>query len=328
MIKFSNVSKNYVNKKKTINILKNINLTINDGEIVGIVGYSGAGKSTLLRLINGLVKIDGGSVTVDKYEINKLSENKLADIRQHLGMIFQNFNLLDSLTVYQNIALSLAKSKLNKDEKEQTVNNILKDVGLLQHKDKYPSELSGGQQQRVGIARAIINHPKYLLCDEATSALDPTTADEIVQLLKKIQKEKNLTIVFISHQIEIVRKLCDRIVVLSHGEIIEDASCLQIFTEPKNSITKQLINNVVFDSNIDISNKNVYQIIHPNSKNDYVEKLNKLLNKHTEDFKLVYTTTILVENQPIVYIYINVIKNEKTLIKSAKTIFKEVKKYE
>ena len=218
MIELQQISKTFEQGKQAFVALNPIQLTINDRDILGVVGYSGAGKSTLIRLINGLVTPTTGKIIIDDVDLLTLKKKALNRMRQQIGMIFQDFNLFDQLSVYQNIKLALDISH-DKKHQETRIKDLLRLVGLQDKQDAYPKQLSGGQKQRVAIARALANNPKYLLCDEATSALDLKTTDEILLLLKDIHKKTNLTIVFITHQIEAIKKICNKVVVMEQGQI-------------------------------------------------------------------------------------------------------------
>ena len=244
MISIQNVSKTYMTATKTIEAVKNCNLTIYDGEIFGIIGYSGAGKSSLIRLLNALEQPTKGDIYIDDVKINALKGDALRRKRMKIGMIFQHFNLLWSRTVEKNIELPLEIAKVNKEVRKTRVKELIRLVGLEGKEKAYPSELSGGQKQRVGIARALANNPSILLCDEATSALDPTTTESILDLLKEINQKLNLTIVMITHQMEVVQKVCHRIAVMSEGEIVEVGTVKKIFEEPTHPVTKRFIHEV------------------------------------------------------------------------------------
>lgn len=242
MITFQDVSKEFVsNKGQKINAVNHVNLTINSGEIYGIIGFSGAGKSTLLRLINGLETPTSGEVIVDGKNLFELSSNHLAIARKEVSMIFQQFNLLWSRTVLENVLLPLEILGVSEEERLTRAQSLIKKVGLERLENKYPSELSGGQKQRVGIARALTNDPKILLCDEATSALDPQTTQEILDLLIEINQELNLTIVLITHEMDVIQQICDRVAVMSDGKIIEEGSVIDIFKSPKQALTRQMV---------------------------------------------------------------------------------------
>ncbi len=207
----------------------------------GIIGYSGAGKSTLIRLINLLEKPTSGTITIDGHDLTKLNERQLRKERRNIGMIFQHFNLLWSRTVAENIALPLELTNTNKDQRESRIAELIKMVGLEGKESAYPAQLSGGQKQRVGIARALANNPKVLLCDEATSALDPKTTDSILSLLSSINQSLGITILLITHEMSVIQKLCRRVAVLDHGCIVEEGSVTEVFQHPKQQITKEFI---------------------------------------------------------------------------------------
>lgn len=214
MIDIINVTKHYKNLK----VLSSINLTIHDHEIFGIIGQSGAGKSTLLKLINGLEKVDEGSITVNGVSLDNISKDDLRALRFETGVIFQNFNLLNHLSVYDNIGLPL---KLQGKKDDQKILDLLKFINMEDKKDAYPSTLSGGQMQRVAIARALITNPKVLLCDEATSALDSISTQEIIQLLLKVNEEFSTTIIVVTHDLDVAKKLCNSVAILEQGHITD-----------------------------------------------------------------------------------------------------------
>ena len=244
MIKLVNVEKTYYNKAGNIEALKKTNLEIKEGEIFGIIGLSGAGKSTLIRCINMLETPTSGQVFVNDQELTAMSETQLRKARQNIGMIFQHFNLLASRTVFDNVAFPLEIQGLPKTEIKKRVEAVL-DLGQLDTRaDYYPSQLSGGQKQRVGIARALASSPKVLLSDEATSALDPQTTKSILNLLKDINKRLGLTIVMITHQMEVVKEICDRVAVIENGLIIEEGSMYDVFTNPQSPTTREFVNTV------------------------------------------------------------------------------------
>lgn len=238
MIQLKNITKIYPNGFKAIS---NLNLEVQKGDIMGIIGYSGAGKSTLIRLINKLESPSSGEVIVDSQNILALSTKELQIARQKMGMIFQHFNLLESRNVFGNVAFSLEIAGWKKDAIKSRVSELLSLVGLQDRAKNYPKELSGGQKQRVAIARAIANNPKILLCDEATSALDTKTTHAILDLLLSLQQRLNLTILLITHQIEVVRKICNNMCVISGGKIVERGSVEEIFSAPRHAITKELL---------------------------------------------------------------------------------------
>lgn len=242
MIELKHINKSYDGH---ITALDDINLTIQDGEIFGIIGQSGAGKSTLIRCINMLEPPTSGEVFINGKDMTKLSQKELREERKHIGMIFQHFNLLSSRTVYENVAFPLELAKVPKAEQEKRICSILELVGLTEYRNKYPAQLSGGQKQRVGIARAIVSDPSVLLSDEATSALDPETVKSILQLLKDINKKLGITIIMITHQMEVIKQIADRVAVIENGRIIEESSVVDLFTAPKTETSRKFIGSVI-----------------------------------------------------------------------------------
>ncbi len=247
MIELVNVEKTYFSKAGDIHALKTTNIKVNQGEIYGIIGLSGAGKSTLVRCINMLEKPTSGKVFVDGQELTAMNDSQLRKARQNIGMIFQHFNLLTSRTVAQNIAFPLEIQGKSKAEIDKKVKEMLELVQLEDRGGYYPSQLSGGQKQRVGIARALASDPKVLLCDEATSALDPQTTQSILQLLKEINEKLHLTIVMITHQMEVVKTVCDRVAVIENGIIIEEGNMVDVFSNPQQPTTKEFTKTVTGD---------------------------------------------------------------------------------
>ena len=241
VIQIKNLSKDYNTDAGKVQVLKNIDLSVEDGDIFGVIGFSGAGKSTLIRCINGLEKPDSGTVVVGKNEITALKGKELREARKKIGMIFQQFNLFDSKTVYQNVSFPLEISGFNKQEIEERVDEILKLVNLQEKKNAYPMQLSGGQKQRVGIARALANKPDVLLSDEATSALDPLTTYSILELLKDINKKLNITIVIITHELDVLRYTTNNMIVLQDGKVEERGTTEELFLNPKSDTLKQFI---------------------------------------------------------------------------------------
>ncbi|EXF57327.1 MULTISPECIES: methionine ABC transporter ATP-binding protein [Acinetobacter] len=245
MIEFKNISKHYQLKGQTIRALDQINLQIPDGSIFGIIGYSGAGKSTLIRLINLLERPDEGQVIIHQKDFTALDARTLRQERANIGMIFQHFNLLQTKTVAANIEMPMRLLGYSKAEREKRLNELLDFIDLKHKRDAFPDELSGGQKQRVGIARALANHPKILLCDEATSALDPQTTQSVLQLLKKINKEQGITIVMVTHEMDVIESVCDYVAVMEHGKVIETGSTLDIFSQPQHPTTRTFIQTVL-----------------------------------------------------------------------------------
>lgn len=250
MIEFKHITKVFKAKHQHIDAIQDFSLEIQKGEIFGIIGSSGAGKSTLVRLVNQLTKQTEGEVWVDGKNIQSLSKDELRKHRMKTGMIFQHFNLLWSRTVEQNIAFALEIAKVDKETINKRVKELVQLVGLEGREKSYPSELSGGQKQRVGIARALANNPKILLCDEATSALDPQTTDSILNLIVDINRKLNITILVITHQMEVAQKMCHRIAVMSDGKLVELASVQDIFQNPQHSVTKQFVKDIVISEDM------------------------------------------------------------------------------
>lgn len=242
MIELRHVSKTFETKKLNVHAVKDVSLHIASGEIYGVIGFSGAGKSTLIRCINLLERPTSGEILVDGSNMCKLNDKELRSVRKKIGMIFQHFNLMRSRTVFQNIAFPLKDSGLSKQEIATKVTDLLKLVDLAEKKDSYPSELSGGQKQRVAIARALANDPKVLLCDEATSALDPQTTRSILRLLKEVNQRLGITIVLITHEMAVIKEICDRVAVMEDGEVVEEGNIIDIFAHPKAQVTKNFIN--------------------------------------------------------------------------------------
>ena len=241
MIQLSHIEKTYDSPSGPVKALKGIDLTIERGEIFGIIGLSGAGKSTLIRCINMLERPTAGKVIVDGQDMTVMSEKELRKARKNIGMIFQHFNLLSSATVYDNIAFPLRLSHTPEAEIKKKVLPLLELVGLADKAHQYPSQLSGGQKQRVGIARALASEPKVLLCDEATSALDPQTTRSILELIQDINRKLSLTVVVITHEMQVIKDICDKVAVIENGVIAEQGTVLEVFTNPQKPITKDFI---------------------------------------------------------------------------------------
>lgn len=244
MITLKDVRKVFQSKNGNVTAVDSVALDIKQGEIFGIIGYSGAGKSSLIRLLNGLEKPSAGSIQVAGRQIDKISGAELRKARHEISMIFQHFNLLWSRTVRENISFPLEIAGVKKEQRQKRVDELIKLVGLEGREDAYPSQLSGGQKQRVGIARALANNPKVLLCDEATSALDPQTTDSILDLLVDINERLGLTIVLITHEMHVIRKICHRVAVMENGKIVEQGEVLDVFRRPQQPITKRFVKQI------------------------------------------------------------------------------------
>lgn len=248
MIELRHIVKRFESKAGTVTAVNDVSLHIEKGEVFGIIGFSGAGKSTLVRCINLLERPTSGEVLIDGTDITKLAAKELRGVRQKIGMIFQHFNLMPSRTVYENIEMPLKLTDLSAEERREKIRSLLELVELVDKSEAYPSQLSGGQKQRVAIARALANDPKVLLCDEATSALDPKTTRSILKLLREVNSRLGITIVVITHQMDVVKFICDRAAVMEHGRVVEEGTILDIFANPKAPVTKGFIDSA---SNVD-----------------------------------------------------------------------------
>jgi len=245
MIQLKHITKRYAGSSGPVDALGGIDLAIEPGEIFGIIGRSGAGKSTLIRCINLLERPTSGQVVVAGRDLTELSDADLRAARREIGMIFQHFNLLSSRTVFDNVALPLELAGVSRAEIEARVAPLLDLVGLSEQRERYPAQLSGGQKQRVGIARALASQPKVLLCDEATSALDPETTRAILALLKDINRRLGLTVVVITHEMQVIKDLCDRVAVLDGGVVVEQGAVFDVFTAPAHPTTRAMISDVI-----------------------------------------------------------------------------------
>lgn len=241
MIRFENLSKTFTSGDREVDAVRNVNLTIEKGKVYGIIGFSGAGKSTLVRCINLLERPTEGKVYIGDVELTALKGKELRKQRRKIGMIFQHFNLFASRTVFQNVEYSLKYQGISKKDREVKVNELLKLVGLEEKANEYPSTLSGGQKQRVAIARALANDPDILLSDESTSALDPQTTVSILKLLKEVNQKLGITIVIITHEMQVVKEICDRVAVMENGEVVEEGDVFEIFANPQKQITKDFV---------------------------------------------------------------------------------------
>ena len=241
MIELTHISKNFASGGRTVHAVQDVSLSIGKGEIFGIIGFSGAGKSTLVRCINLLERPTSGSVTVDGKEMTALSARELRQARKKIGMIFQHFNLMPSRTVFGNVAYPLRGSGLSREQIADKVHRLLELVGIGDKAEAYPNQLSGGQKQRVAIARALANDPNVLLCDEATSALDPQTTKAILRLLKNLNEKLGITVVIITHEMAVVKEICDRVAVMEHGRVVEQGEVFNVFADPRQEITRSFI---------------------------------------------------------------------------------------
>lgn len=327
MIKLKNVSKTFLAKGKKVEAVKNVNLNINEGEIFGIIGFSGAGKSTLVRCINLLERPTEGKVIVDNRHLTELSAKELREVRKKIGMIFQHFNLMKSRTVYENIAYPLKGNGLSQEEIREKVMELLKLVELEEKGDAYPSQLSGGQKQRVAIARALANDPKVLLCDEATSALDPQTTHSILKLLREVNKKFGITIVIITHEMNVVKEVCDKVAVMENGVVVETGSIFSVFSNPKEQITKKFIDTTS-------TLKNIYTLMEDKSsvveikdnekilKLKYSEKstseplISSISRKFNVDANIIFGNVEIIKDAPLGGLIIVIGGKEENIINS------------
>jgi methionine import ATP-binding protein metN 2 len=248
MVTIDNVSKIFGKGKKEVAAVKNVSLIVKKGEIFAIIGYSGAGKSTLVRLINGLESTTSGTLTVDGFEISGKRDLELQKVRTNIGMIFQQFNLMNSRTVAQNVEFPLKVAGWSKGERTKRVQEMLEFVGLADRAKYYPSQLSGGQKQRVGIARALATKPSLLLADEATSALDPETTHEVLELLKEVNRELGITVIVITHEMDVVSSIADRVAVMEEGRVVETGSVYEVFSNPQTEVAQRFVATTVKQS--------------------------------------------------------------------------------
>lgn len=311
MIKLDQINVMFKDKNNTIlHAVKDVSLTIKEGEIFGIVGYSGAGKSTLVRVINLLQKPSSGNVVVNDHNLLSLTAKQLNQARKKIGMIFQHFNLMNARTVYGNVLYPLRDSNLSKTEKDQKINQLLALVGLADKKDFYPSQLSGGQKQRVAIARALANDPTILLCDEATSALDPKTTQSILKLLKELNQRLKLTIVLITHEMQVVKDICHRVAVMEQGKVLEQNDIVSIFSHPNQPLTQNFIRTA---SNIEhaydtifnhpqlaeeLKQQNLFELRFTGS-NHFTPFISQLSEKYNIETTVLYSNLEIIQNQPV-----------------------------
>ena len=241
MIELEQISKTFADAGREVHAVNNVSLTIRNGDVFGIIGFSGAGKSTLVRCINLLERPTEGSVRIDGKELTRMPAKELRQARRKIGMIFQHFNLMPSRTIFGNVAYPLKGSGLRKDQIAEKVRKLLDLVGIADKENAYPSQLSGGQKQRAAIARALANDPDILLCDEATSALDPQTTKAILKLLERLNRELGITLVVITHEMAVVKEICNRVAVMDHGRVVEEGEVFSVFASPKEELTRSFI---------------------------------------------------------------------------------------
>lgn len=318
MIQLKDVYKTFCSKAGDIHALNNVNMSIDEGDIFGVIGFSGAGKSTLIRLVNGLEKPTQGKVLVKGQDIGRLSKYDLRKIRKEIGMVFQQFNLLNSKNVYDNVATPLILNKVPKSDIKKRVLQLLEYVELSDKVYAYPDELSGGQKQRVGIARALATNPSILLCDEATSALDPKTTKSILQLLKRINEEFNITILIITHEMNVIRDICNKVAVMENALIVEQGNVIDLFSNPQNEVTKDFVKTVIDDSIPDsiLKSMKVNQLNSTILKLKFVEDYNKnsILSEINKKFDvsthILYATVSELKGSILGIIIVDLVGNE------------------
>lgn len=270
MINIEHLSKQFHQANTTVDALVDVSLHVEEGDIFGVIGFSGAGKSTLIRMVNRLEIPDSGTITVNGTSLATLSKKELLLLRKKIGMVFQQFNLLEGKTVYQNIALPLQLDGQSKTAIREKVTKLLSFVELEDKADSYVNKLSGGQKQRVGIARALATDPSILLCDEATSALDPKTTESILTLLKRINREMGVTILLITHQMQVIQRICNKVAVMENGRVIEQGSVLNVFGLPQEETTKNFVRTIINDT-IPLP---IRSLLAKDNENSHIERLN------------------------------------------------------
>lgn len=312
MLKLENIHKVF-GKKETEQViaLQGIDLSVKKGEIYGVVGYSGAGKSTLIRCMNLLERPTSGNVWVNGVNLLDLPIKQLREQRKRIGMIFQHYNLLQSKSIFHNVALPLILDGQPKDKIEEKVLELLSFVGLEERKDHYPEQLSGGQKQRVGIARALVTDPHILLCDEATSALDPSTTESVLNLLRQVRQKFGVTILMITHEMNVIQDICDKVAVLENGKIVEQGSVIDIFTDPQEDITKKFVRTVLNDGIpqgikelIGPAEQNLYRIIFKGASTN-IPLLSNTAKQFSVDVNIFYGTVTELQGQPFGNLLIN-----------------------
>lgn len=333
MIELKHVTKTFTSSTQQVHACKDVSLTIQDGDIFGIIGFSGAGKSTLVRCLNLLEHPTSGEVLFDGVDITKLNEKELRKVRKKIGMIFQHFNLMPSRTVAQNISYPLKGSKLSKKEMDQKVDELLELVDLKEKKNAYPSQLSGGQKQRVAIARALASEPSVLLCDEATSALDPQTTQSILSLLKNINQKLNLTIVLITHEMAVIKSICNQVAVMENGKVVEQGNIYDLFANPKQEVTQNFVlttsnlsrlYEMIETNNPLVQLKENEKLILLNYANNNADKalISEVSRNFSVDTSIVFGNVEVIDNRPLGSLAI-IIGGEKVNIEGAIAYFED-----
>ena len=319
MIEFKNISVKFKQKDYELHAVSDVSLQIKRGEIFGIVGSSGAGKSTLIRTINLLEKPSSGEIIIDNKNIVNYKGTQLRELRRGIGMIFQLFNLVESKTVYENIAFPLKTAGKTKDEIDIRVNELLEIVGLSDKAKGYPSKLSGGQKQRVGIARALANNAQILLCDEPTSALDIETTAAILKLLRNINEKLGITIVIITHELEVIKAICNRVAVMDKGKVVEEALVYDLFTKPKHEFTKQLLEH---SSKFELPEELIKSLKGSIVKIKYIGDtatepvLSRLTSKYNVVFNILHGKIEYIRDLPVGILYLNISGSDESIIEA------------
>lgn len=317
MIEIKNLSVKFKQNKYELHAVSDVSLQIKRGEIFGIVGSSGAGKSTLIRTINLLERPSSGEIILDNKNIVNYKGKELRGLRRGIGMIFQMFNLAESKTVYKNIAFPLKNAGKTKEEIDARVNELLQVVGLMDKSNEYPSKLSGGQKQRVGIARALANNAQILLCDEPTSALDIETTAAILKLLRDINEKMGITIVIITHELEVIKAICNRVAVMHEGKVVEEALVYDLFTKPEHEFTKQLLEH---SSKFELPQELIQSLKGPVVKIEYIGEtstqpvLSRLSTKYNIVFNILHGKIEYIRDLPVGVLYINIIGSDECIL--------------
>lgn len=312
MIEFQGVNKVFRKKRETIHALKDVSFKIDARDVFGVIGYSGAGKSTLVRLVNQLEQATEGHVIVDGHDINTYSEKELRNVKKDIGMIFQHFNLLNSKTVFKNVAMPLILSHKSNSEIKEKVEEMLEFVGLADKKNQFPDELSGGQKQRVAIARALVTNPKILLCDEATSALDPATTSSILQLLKNVNETFGVTIMMITHEMSVIQKICNRVAVMEHGEVVEIGTVKDVFSHPQTKTVQNFVSTVIstepskaLRASFERADNHYtdYRLFLDKKQIDY-PLMNELINQYGFNVNILFSSMSDIQDETICYLWL------------------------
>ena len=310
MIELEQISKTFADAGREVHAVNNVSLTIRNGDVFGIIGFSGAGKSTLVRCINLLERPAEGSVRIDGKELTRMPAKELRQARKKIGMIFQHFNLMPSRTIFGNVAYPLKGSGLRKDQIAEKVRKLLDLVGIADKENAYPSQLSGGQKQRAAIARALANDPDILLCDEATSALDPQTTKSILKLLERLNRELGITLVVITHEMAVVKEICNRVAVMDHGRVVEEGEVFSVFASPKEELTRSFIKTTSNLQKIEelIAAKSPVAALKPGERIvrlSYVERnaseplISTMTKKYGVILNIIFADIEIVQNAPI-----------------------------